>query len=181
MELTEKKISRKVIYEGKIINVYNDTVLLPNGKETHRELVEHHGGVCVAALTDEGNLLFVRQFRYPYGRVLLELPAGQLEKGEDPLSAGMRELEEECGVVAEKVFPMGTVYPTVAYCTEIIHLFLAQGLSKTRQHLDDGEFLSVEEIPLKEAVKLVMNGEISDSKTVALILKTEKLLAEGKI
>ncbi len=181
MELTEKKISRKVIYEGKIINVYNDTVLLPNGKETHRELVEHHGGVCVAALTDEGNLLFVRQFRYPYGRVLLELPAGKLEKGEDPLSAGMRELEEECGVVAEKVFPMGTVYPTVAYCTEIIHLFLAQGLSKTRQHLDDGEFLSVEEIPLKEAVKLVMNGEISDSKTVALILKTEKLLAEGKI
>ena len=181
MELTEKKISRKIIYEGKIINVYNDTVLLPNGKETHRELVEHHGGVCVAALTDEGNLLFVRQFRYPYGRVLLELPAGKLEKGEDPLSAGMRELEEECGVVAEKVFPMGTVYPTVAYCTEIIHLFLAQGLSKTRQHLDDGEFLSVEEIPLKEAVKLVMNGEISDSKTVALILKTEKLLAEGKI
>ncbi len=181
MELTEKKINRKVIYEGKIINVYNDTVLLPNGKETHRELVEHHGGVCVAALTDEGNLLFVRQFRYPYGRVLLELPAGKLEKGEDPLSAGMRELEEECGVVAEKVFPMGTVYPTVAYCTEIIHLFLAQGLSKTRQHLDDGEFLSVEEIPLKEAVKLVMNGEISDSKTVALILKTEKLLAEGKI
>ena len=181
MELTEKKISRKVIYEGKIINVYNDTVLLPNGKETHRELVEHHGGVCVAALTDEGNLLFVRQFRYPYGRVLLELPAGKLEKGEDPLSAGMRELEEECGVVAEKVFPMGTVYPTVAYCTEIIHLFLAQGLSKTRQHLDDGEFLSVEEIPLKEAVKLVMNGEISDSKTVALILKTEKLLAEEKI
>lgn len=181
MELTEKKISRKVIYEGKIINVYNDTVLLPNGKETHRELVEHHGGVCVAALTDEGNLLFVRQFRYPYGRVLLELPAGKLEKGEDPLSAGMRELEEECGVVAEKVFPMGTVYPTVAYCTEIIHLFLAQGLSKTHQHLDDGEFLSVEEIPLKEAVKLVMNGEISDSKTVALILKTEKLLAEGKI
>lgn len=181
MELTEKKISRKVIYEGKIINVYNDTVLLPNGKETHRELVEHHGGVCVAALTDEGNLLFVRQFRYPYGRVLLELPAGKLEKGEDPLSAGMRELEEECGVVAEKVFPMGTVYPTVAYCTEIIHLFLAQGLSKTRQHLDNGEFLSVEEISLKEAVKLVMNGEISDSKTVALILKTEKLLAEGKI
>ncbi|MDO4379359.1 MAG: NUDIX hydrolase [Clostridia bacterium] len=181
MELTEKKISRKVIYEGKIINVYNDTVLLPNGKETHRELVEHHGGVCVAALTDEGNLLFVRQFRYPYGRVLLELPAGKLEKGEDPLSAGMRELEEECGVVAEKVIPMGTVYPTVAYCTEIIHLFLVRELSKTRQHLDDGEFLSVEEIPLKEAVKLVMNGEISDSKTVALILKTEKLLAEGKI
>lgn len=181
MDMSEKKISRKVIYEGKIINVYNDTVILPDGKETHRELVEHHGGVCVAALTENNNLLFVRQFRYPYGRVLLELPAGKLEKGEDPLSAGIRELEEECGVIAEKVIPMGTVYPTVAYCTEIIHLYLARGLKKTAQHLDEGEFLSVEEIPLKEAVRLVINGEISDSKTVALVLKTAKLFEEGKI
>ncbi len=181
MDMTEKKIDRKVIYEGKIINVYNDTVILPDGKKTHRELVEHHGGVCVAALTEKNNLLFVRQFRYPYGRVLLELPAGKLEKGEDPLCAGVRELEEECGVVAEKVIPMGTVYPTVAYCTEIIHLYLAKGLTKTHQHLDEGEFLSVEEIPLADAVKLVMNGEISDSKTVALVLKTAKLFEEGKI
>ena len=181
MDMTEKKTDRRVIYEGKIINVYNDTVILPNGKETHRELVEHHGGVCVAALTEKNNLLFVRQFRYPYGRVLLELPAGKLEKGEDPLCAGIRELEEECGVVAETVVPMGTVYPTVAYCTEIIHLYFAKGLKKTHQHLDEGEFLSVEEIPLERAVELVMNGEISDSKTVALVLKTARLLVEGKI
>lgn len=181
MDMTEKKTDRRVIYEGKIINVYNDTVILPNGKETHRELVEHHGGVCVAALTEKNNLLFVRQFRYPYGRVLLELPAGKLEKGEDPLCAGIRELEEECGVVAETVVPMGTVYPTVAYCTEIIHLYFAKGLKKTHQHLDEGEFLSVEEIPLERAVELVMNGEISDSKTVALVLKTARLLEEGKI
>ncbi len=181
MDMTEKKTARRVIYEGKIINVYNDTVILPNGKETYRELVEHHGGVCVAALTEKNDLLFVRQFRYPYGRVLLELPAGKLEKGEDPLCAGIRELEEECGVVAETVVPMGTVYPTVAYCTEIIHLYFAKGLKKTHQHLDEGEFLSVEEIPLERAVELVMNGEISDSKTVALVLKTARLLEEGKI
>lgn len=181
MELFEKRTARETVFEGRIINVYNDTVVLPDGKSTHRELVEHHGGVCVAALTENGGLLFVRQFRYPYGRVLLELPAGKLEKGEDPLAAGIRELEEECGVTAESVIPMGEIYPTVAYCSEIIHLYFAKGLRKTKQHLDDGEFLTVEEIPLGEAVKLVMNGEIADSKTVALVLKTEKLLSEGKI
>ena len=181
MDFTEKRIDRKTVFEDRIINVYNDTVVLPDGKTTHRELVEHHGGVCIAALTENGGLLFVRQFRYPYNRVLLELPAGKLEKGENPLSAGIRELEEECGVTAKSVVPMGEVYPTVAYCTEIIHLFLARGLKKTKQHLDEGEFLSVEEIPLKEAVRLVMDGKIADSKTVALVLKTEKLLSEGRI
>lgn len=181
MDFTEKRIDRKTVFEGRIINVYNDTVVLPDGKTTHRELVEHHGGVCIAALTENGGLLFVRQFRYPYNRVLLELPAGKLEKGENPLSAGIRELEEECGVTAKSVVPMGEVYPTVAYCTEIIHLFLARGLKKTKQHLDEGEFLSVEEMPLKEAVRLVMDGKIADSKTVALVLKTEKLLSEGRI
>ncbi len=174
-------IERKTIFEGRIINVYNDTVVLPNGKYSTREVVEHHGGVCVAALTERNTLLFVRQFRYPYGKVLLELPAGKLEKGEEPLAAGLRELEEECGVVAEKVIPMGEVYPTVAYCTEIIHLYLAKGLKKTHQHLDEGEFLSVEEIELSKAVELVMNGKIADSKTVALVLKTARLLEEGKI
>lgn len=181
MDMTEKMIERKTIFEGRIINVYNDTVVLPNGKHSTREVVEHHGGVCVAALTERNTLLFVRQFRYPYGRVLLELPAGKLEKGEEPLAAGLRELEEECGVVAEKVIPMGEVYPTVAYCTEIIHLYLARGLKKTKQHLDEGEFLSVEEIELSKAVKLVMDGEITDSKTVALVLKTARLFEEGKI
>lgn len=181
MDMTEKMIERKTIFEGRIINVYNDTVVLPNGKHSTREVVEHHGGVCVAALTERNTLLFVRQFRYPYGKVLLELPAGKLEKGEEPLAAGLRELEEECGVVAETVIPMGEVYPTVAYCTEIIHLYLARGLKKTHQHLDEGEFLSVEEIELSKAVELVMNGEIADSKTVALVLKTARLLEEGKI
>lgn len=180
MDMTEKKLERETIYQGKIINVYNDTVVLPDGKKTHRELVEHHGGVCVAALSERNTLLFVRQFRYPYGRVLLELPAGKLEKGEEPLSAGLRELEEECGVVAKDVINMGQVYPTVAYCTEIIHLFLATGLSKTHQHLDEGEFLSVEEIELEKAVEMVMKNEITDSKTVALVLKTAKYLEENK-
>lgn len=181
MDMTEKTLSEKLIYKGRILDLHVDEIELPDGKKSIREVVEHHGGVCVAALTEDNCLLFVRQYRYPYHKVLLELPAGKLEKGEDPLEAGIRELEEECGVKAGTVIPMGQVYPTVAYCSEIIHLFLAKGLQKTQQHLDDGEFLSVEKIPLDEAVSLVMNGEITDSKTVALVLKTARLFDEGKL
>ena len=181
MNFEEKTLNEKIIYEGKIITVHVDEIELPDGKQAIREVVEHSGGVCVAALSDDGMLKFVRQSRYPYHRNLLELPAGKLEKGEDPLEAGIRELEEECGVVAKKVIPMGQVYPTVAYCSEIIHLFLATELETTNQHLDEGEFLDVIEISLEKAVEMVMNGEISDSKTVALVLKTARLKEEGKI
>lgn len=179
--MTEKTLSEKIIYQGRILDLHVDEIELPDGKRSIREVVEHHGGVCVAALTEYNSLLFVRQYRYPYHKELLELPAGKLEKGEDPLEAGIRELEEECGVKAETVIPMGQVYPTVAYCSEIIHLFLAKGLTRTQQHLDDGEFLSVEKISLDEAVELVMSGEITDSKTVALVLKTARLFDEGKL
>ena len=174
MDFTEKTLSEKEIFKGKIITVHVDDVELSDGTKSFREVVEHSGGVCVAALTEEMKLKFVRQFRYPYKKVLLELPAGKLEKGENPLEAGMRELEEECGVIAEKVVSMGEIYPTVAYCSEIIYLYLATGLKETSQNLDEGEFISVEEIELSKAVEMVMNGEIKDSKTVALILKTAK-------
>ena len=181
MDFAEKTLSTNIIYEGKIITVHVDDVELPDGTKSIREIVEHSGGVCVAPLTESGELLFVRQYRYPYKRELLELPAGKLEKGENPLEAGIRELEEECGVIAEKVFSLGTVYPTVAYCSEVIHLFCAVGLRSTQQHLDLGEFLDVEKKPLEEAVRMVMDGEISDSKTVALILKIARLRERGEI
>ena len=181
MAFSEKTLNEKEIFDGKIIRVHLDDVELSDGTVTFREVVEHSGGVCVAALTDEDELLMVRQYRYPFHRELLEVPAGKLEKGENPLEAGIRELEEECGVIAEKVFSLGTVYPTVAYCSEIIYLYGATGLRKTEQHLDMGEFLSVERKPLDEAVRMVMNGEISDSKTVALVLKIAKLKETGEI
>ena len=181
MNFDEKTLKVNEIYNGKIINVHVDDIELPNGEKAIREIVEHSGGVCVAALTDEKELFFVRQYRYPYKKILLELPAGKLEKGEDPLKAGLRELEEECGVVADKVIDMGTVYPTVAYCSEIIYLFLATGLKSTHQHLDEDEFLSVEKIKVEDAVEMVMNGEISDSKTAVLVLKINNLIKENKI
>lgn len=180
MILKEKTLKENVIFQGRIITLHVDDVELPDGQKAIREIVEHSGGVCVAALTEEKELYFVRQYRYPYKKVLIELPAGKLEKGEDPLEAGMRELEEECGLVADEVISMGTVYPTVAYCSEIIHLFAARGLKETSQHLDEGEYLDVEKIPLDTAVEMVMNGEISDSKTVALVLKINNLVKENK-
>lgn len=181
MELFEKTLHETEIFNGRIIRVHLDEVELPNGNLASREIVEHPGGVCVAALSDRGTLQFVRQFRYPYHRVLLELPAGKLEKGEEPLEAGLRELEEECGLRADKVVSLGCVYPTVAYCSEIIYLYLATGLHQTQQHFDADEFLETEEIPLADAVRMVMDNEITDSKTVAAVLKIARLKEEGKL
>lgn len=179
MAFSEKTLNVNTIFEGRIINVHVDDVELSDGKRSVREVVEHSGGVCVAPLTDNDELLMVRQFRYPFSRELLEVPAGKLEKGEDPLAAGIRELEEECGVVADKIISLGEIYPTVAYCSEIIRMFAATSLHKTHQHLDEGEFLGVEKIKFSDALKMVMEGEIRDAKTVAAILKVAKLKEEG--
>lgn len=181
MKLTEKTIDKKYIYEGKIINVRVDNAQLENGKITKRELVEHPGGVSIAALTSENEMLFVRQFRYPYGSVILEAPAGKLEKGEDPFAAGIRELKEETGVVGTNYQSLGNLYPTPGYCNEIIYLYACRISEYGEKQLDEGEFLEVERIPLEKAVKMVMNNEISDAKTQVLILKTAVLVKEGKL
>lgn len=176
MKLFEKTLSKDYKYKGKIINLRVDEAELENGKTAVREVVEHHGGVCVAALDENGCLLMVRQFRYPYGEVLLEIPAGKLEEGENPLECGKRELEEETGYVAESYTDLGKLYPTPAYLNEVIHMYYAENLTKTCQHLDADEFLSVERVPLGDAVKMVMNGEIRDSKTQVAILKLKELV-----
>lgn len=176
MELFEKTVNKNYVYNGKIINVRRDDALLPNGKGCTREVVEHNGGVCVAPLTDDGCLLFVRQFRYPYMKVVLELPAGKLEKGEDHCEAGKRELEEEAGAVSSNFKYLGEFFPSPGYCGEIIHLYVARGLSFTQQHLDEDEYLETEKIPLDKAVEMVMNGEIPDGKTQALVLRTAEII-----
>ena len=179
MSFNEKTLNTNMIFEGKIITVHIDDIGLPDGSKAFREVVEHSGGVCVVPLTDDGEIMMVRQYRYPFKKQLLEVPAGKLEKGEDPLEAGKRGLEEECGVIAQKVVSLGTIYPTVAYCSEIIYMYAAVGLTKTQQHLDEGEFLGIEKVKFEDAVDMIMKGEICDAKTVAAILKTEKLRQEG--
>ena len=171
MNLNEQPLSADYKYRGRIINLRVDTALLPNGSSATREVVEHPGGVCVAALTENGCLLFVRQFRYPYQKVLLELPAGKLDPGEDPLEAGKRELREETGAEAARYESLGELYPSPGYCGEIIHLYAATGLTFGQMSPDEDEFLEVEKIPLEEAARMVLDNEIADAKTQAAVLK----------
>lgn len=176
MDFTEKTIATRDIYKGRIVHLVEDTVVLPDGSEAGREMILHNGGVGVIALDEDKNVLMVTQYRKPYDEMVLEVPAGKLEKGEDPLEAGKRELSEETGYKAEEFTYLGKYYPTPGYCSEIISLYLARGLSYVGQNLDEGEFVIVEKIPLAKLVEMVMNNEIPDSKTAIAILKADKLV-----
>jgi ADP-ribose pyrophosphatase len=182
MNLNEKQLKSEYIYKGKIINLRRDEALLPNATTALREVVEHPGGVCVAALTDDDELLMVRQFRYPYFETVLEIPAGKRDsKDEDPLECGKRELREETGAIADKFHFLGELYPTPGYCAEIIWLFAATNLTFTELDLDEDEFLNVEKIPFDKCVEMILSGEIKDAKTQAAVLKLKLLKDSGKI
>ena len=182
MNLEEKQLKAEYLYKGRIINLRRDEAELPNGKTALREVIEHPGGVCVAALTDENEVLMVKQFRYPYSEVVMEIPAGKRDsKDEDPLECGIRELREETGATAEKFIFLGELYPTPGYCGEIIWLYAAAGLTFGECDPDEDEFLSVERVPLEKAVDMIMSGEIKDAKTQAAVLKLKILKDTGKI
>ena len=178
MAHTEKVMESKEIYQGRIIRVTVDTVELENGKRAAREVVHHHGGAAIVPMTDQGEIYLVRQFRYPMGRELWEIPAGKLEPGENPREAAIRELEEECGLRAECFEDLYPVYPTVGYDTEVIYTYLARGLSRTKAHPDEDEFLDVAKFPLDTLVDMVLRGELRDAKTVAGILKVKAILSK---
>ena len=176
MELTEKTISSEEIFSGRILHIRRDTVELPGGGRSFREVVDHPGGVCVLALDDENRVLLVRQFRYPYEKVLTELPAGKLEIGEDPEQAALRELREETGAVPGTFQSLGELYPSPGYCGEIIRMYLARDLTFGEAHLDEDEFLNLERVPFDQLVEQVLSGEIKDAKTIAAVLKGKLLL-----
>lgn len=176
MHLEEKTISVEKTYDGKIIDVTREKVLLENESEAYREVVHHTGGVCILPINDKGEVLFVKQFRYPFKEVLLEIPAGKREKDEDPKECGIRELREEAGASSDNITYLGKLYPTVAYDTEIIYMYMARDLSFGEQDLDDDEFLDIVKIPLNKAFEMVINDEIPDAKTQIAILKAWSII-----
>ena len=170
--LQEKTLTSEEIFDGKVVHLYKDTVELPNGRTATREVIRHVGAVAVVPMTDDGKVVVERQFRYPLNEVSTEIPAGKLDsKAEDKLSAAKRELEEETGFLAKEWIELGDFVPTVAYCDEVITLYLARGLYKGVRHLDEDEFLNVRLMDLEELVKEVMDGKILDGKTQTAVLK----------
>lgn len=175
MDLKETFLSRNEIYRGRIIDLHVDTVRLPNGHESMREVADHPGGVAVVALDESDNVLTVKQYRYVFSRVLEEIPAGKLEPGEDPCAAALRELKEETGAIPARFTPLGRLLVSPGCYSEVLHLYLAEGLSFGAQSPDEDEFLEVYRTPFREMLARVMRGEIEDAKTVCGILKVYAL------
>lgn len=180
MELYEEFVSREEIFHGRIIDLRVDTVRLPNGHLTTREVVDHPGGVAVVALDDADNVLTVRQYRYAFQTVLEEIPAGKLERGEDPRSAALRELAEETGATCDRLTPLGEIYASPGGFCEVLHLYLAEGLHFGAQHPDEDEFIEFERVPFAALLRRCLSGDIRDGKTVAGMLKVHALRTLGK-
>lgn len=176
MHLDEKTLNSDVIYEGVIFTITHDTVELENGNTAIRDVLLHHGGVCVIPITNQNEIFLVKQFRYPFHTTTREVPAGKLEKGENHAECGKRELLEETGCICDEYIYLGEMLPTPAYNSEITYMYMARGLHFEKQNLDADEFLDVEKIPLADAIKLVMDGKIRDGKTQIAILKAARIL-----
>ena len=180
-ELFETMVSSEEIFHGRLLHIYRDTVRLPNGNEVTRELFKHWGAVCVVPVTDDGNVIMERQFRYPLNRVITEIPAGKLDsQEEDRLDAAKRELWEETGFTADNWVSLGDFCPAAAYSSERITMYLATGLHRGERHLDQDEFLNVYEAPMETVIKEIMDGAIDDGKTIAAILKADRYLKSQK-
>ena len=180
MDLTEKKLSSKLIYDGRILRLRVDTVELPNGKQALREVAEHPGGVAVVAIDSGGNVLTVKQYRYAFSRVMEEIPAGKLEQGEDPDEAALRELKEETGAVPERLEKLGELIVSPGAYGEVLHLYLAEGLSVAEASPDEDEYLELVRTPFSVMLSRVLTGELRDAKTVAGILKVYALRQQSR-
>lgn len=168
----EKPLSSRCIFDGKIIHVYKDDIELPNGNPGFREVIRHVGGACIIPITDEGEVICVRQYRYPYARMIIEVPAGKLDsKAEDHRTAALRELREETGCSCKKLTYMGQMYGSPAILDEVIYMYMAEGLEAGELDLDEDEFVEVIKIPLDEMYQMVLDNKILDAKTQIAVMK----------
>ena len=177
--LSEITNSSREVFKGKVVHLFEDEITLPNGHKTTREVIRHIGAVGIVAITDDNKVIIEKQFRYPYNEVITEIPAGKLDsKDEDRLEAAKRELKEETGYTAKTWINIGEYLPAAAYCDELITLYIAKGLEKGEQNLDDDEFLNIEFYPLDDLIKDVIEGKISDGKTQVALLKAKYFLSQ---
>ena len=178
--LVEKKISSAKVFDGVLLHVFKDEIELPNGDKSVREWIKHPGASAVIPLLPDNQIILVRQYRYPVAQVTLEVPAGKLDKvGEDPLVCAERELSEETGYTAKKIWKLTTIATTVGFTNEVIHLYAASDLTAGTKHPDADEFINVVKMPLADAIKLVESGEIIDAKSIISILMLAKEVFHG--
>ncbi len=178
MELNEKTLSSQLVFDGRLLKIYRDEVGLTDGGTSVREVVHHPGGVAVVPLDGEGNVYLERQFRYPYHKVVTEIPAGKLEPGEDPFDAIRRELKEEIGATAGRWDALGYIMPSVGYTDEMLYLYLARDLTFGERHLDEDEFLESFKLPFAQALAMAADGRLNDAKTLSALFRAEKLMQE---
>lgn len=177
MELTEKKVSSELIYDGKIVHLYKDAITLPDGTPSMREYIRHNGAVCIVPVTDEGEVILERQYRYAVGREMVEIPAGKLDTPDEDLTeAALRELREETGAMPRELIDLGDFFGSPAILSERIRMFLARGLCFGENDLDEDEFLETFRVPFDEAVRMVLAGELPDGKTQVAILRAAAYL-----
>lgn len=178
MKLEEKTLESKRVFEGKLVNLRVDTVELPDGKTSTREVVEHRGAVAIVPMLDHEKIVLVRQFRQPAGAVLLEIPAGTLDKGEDPADCARRELAEEIGYFPEKLTEMFHSYLAPGYSTEMLHTFLAEDLRHAKEKRDADEFIEIVTVNLRDAVQMILDGEVVDAKSICGILLASRMFSK---
>ena len=178
--LIEKKIDGKIVYYEGFLELHKDKVLLPDGNSSTREFIHHPGAVAIIVI-DGDDIYMEYQYRYPVGEVILEIPAGKLDKGEEIYSAALRELKEETGICAKELIKIGEMYNSVGYSDEVIHFFVAKDFTKEERFLDDEEFIDVVKMPFNKVLEMVNNNEIKDSKTAFGIMLYDNLLRNGKI
>lgn len=169
MKLIETKVEGETLYDGKILRLERDKVILENGNTAYREVVRHNGGACIVPITKDNEILFVKQYRYPFSKVIMELPAGKLEIKEQPELCAKRELSEETGAIGEVEY-LTEIYPTPGYSSEIIYIYAAFNVEIGSLSLDEDEFIDVVKVDINSALEMVKNGEIKDAKTIVGIL-----------
>lgn len=176
-DLREKQLTTKNVFDGVLLHVYRDEVELPNGHQTVREYIKHPGAAVMIPITDDGQIIFERQFRYPLNMELIELPAGKIDFGEDPLDSAKRELEEETGYVGETFIDLGLLHPCIGYSDEVIYIYLVKNLTFVEEQQDKDEFIETFEMTLEDALDAVRSGKITDAKTIISLFRAEKYLS----